>query len=77
MRRLPDSIDGNEIEEIFTWSNERPNKVWAMGSGCSAFYNTSKKEEANTKMERFFDEDRFEIYATRKLLFSFVIVVYL
>jgi len=27
-----------------------------------------KKGVANTRMERFFDEDRFEIYATRKFL---------
>lgn len=67
MRRLPDGFDGNTCPYIFTWSNERPNKVWAMGSGCSAYYNTNKKEVANTEMKRFFDEDRFEIYATRKL----------
>ena len=27
-----------------------------------------KKGVANTHMERFFDEDRFEIYATRKCI---------
>jgi hypothetical protein len=40
MRRLPDGFDGNTCPFIFTWSNERPNKVWGMGSGCSAYYNT-------------------------------------
>ncbi len=65
MRRLPDGFDGNTCPYIFTWSNERPNKTWGMGSGCAPFYNTDKKGQANTKMDRFFDEDRFEIYATR------------
>jgi hypothetical protein len=40
MRRLPDGFDGNTCPFIFTWSTERPNKVWGMGSGCSAYYNT-------------------------------------
>ena len=40
MRRLPDGFDGNTCPYIFTWSTERPNKVWGMGSGCSAYYNT-------------------------------------
>ena len=67
MRRLPDGFDGNTCPYIFTWSTERPNKTWAMGSGCSAFYNTDKEGEANTRMDRFFDEDRFEIYAARDI----------
>lgn len=37
-----------------------------MGSGCSPFYNTAKEGDANTHMERYFDEDRFDIFATRK-----------
>ena len=44
----------------------------------SVFVNTQdKKGVANTHMERFFDEDRFEIYATRKclVLFAFFAVV--
>jgi hypothetical protein len=40
MRRLPDGFDGNTCPYIFTWSKERPNKIWGMGSGCSAYYNT-------------------------------------
>lgn len=142
MRRLPEGFDGNTCPYIFTWSTERPNKTWGMGSGCSAYYNTvrslmlivlmllllfvvlavlylnsnhfeilasvesnvyldlvaaksahhspnicahslthifmafanvklddqNKKGVANTRMERFFDEDRFEIYATREFL---------
>lgn len=38
-----------------------------MGSGCAPFYNTCKSGTANTRMVRFFDEDRFEIYATRDI----------
>ena len=44
MRRLPDGFDGNTCPYIFTWSNERPNKVWGMGSGCSPFYNTVRRD---------------------------------
>ena len=67
MRRLPDGFDGNKCPYIFTWSNEKPNHVWAMGSGCSPFYNTNKEGVANTRMVRYFDEDRFEIFATRDI----------
>ncbi len=42
-------------------------QTWGMGSGCAPFYNTCKEGTANTRMERFFDEDRFEIYATRDI----------
>ena len=38
-----------------------------MGSGCAPFYNTCKEGTSNTRMVRFFDEDRFEIYATRDI----------
>ncbi|GMI55740.1 hypothetical protein ScalyP_jg5025 [Parmales sp. scaly parma] len=67
MRRLPEGFDGMQCEFIFTWSTERPNTTWAMGSGCAAYYNTDKKSAANTRMVRFFDEDRFEIYANRDI----------
>ena len=39
----------------------------AFGSGCVTFYNTGLKEQTNTNMVRFFDEDRFEIYATKDI----------
>jgi len=67
MRRLPDGFDGNACPYIFTWSAERPNKVWGMGSGCAPFYNTCKEGEANTEMNRDFENDTFEIYATRDI----------
>jgi hypothetical protein len=42
--------------------------VWALGSGCSTFYNSTSPGDANslpsnTKMSRYYDEDRFEIHA--------------
>jgi len=67
MRRLPMGFDGNTCPYIFTWSEERPNKTWGMGSGCAPFYNTSKEGTANTRMVRYFDEDRFEIFANRDI----------
>ena len=36
-----------------------------MASGCAPYYNTCKKGTANTRMERFYDEDNFLIYAER------------
>jgi hypothetical protein len=67
MRRLPDGFDGNTCPYIFTWSSEIPNKTWGMASGCAPFYNTCKEGTANTRMVRFFDEDRFEIYANKDI----------
>jgi hypothetical protein len=67
MRRLPEGFDGNTCPYIFTWSTERPCKTWGMGSGCAPFYNTCKEGTANTHMVRYFDEDRFEIFATRDI----------
>mmetsp|Transcript_26863 Transcript_26863/g.57610 ORF Transcript_26863/g.57610 Transcript_26863/m.57610 type:complete len:129 (+) Transcript_26863:171-557(+) len=67
MRRLPDGFDGNTCPYIFTWSTERPNKTWGMGSGCAPYYNTCKDGTANTRMDRDFDKDSFEIYATRDI----------
>lgn len=63
MRRLPEGFDGNTCPYIFTWSEKRPCPTWGMGSGCAPFYNTCKEGTANTKMVRYFDEDRFEIFA--------------
>jgi SET domain len=67
MRRLPEDFDGMTCPYIFTWSDDIPNKTWAMGSGTSAYYNTNKECDANTKMIRYFDEDRFEIFAERDI----------
>ena len=61
VRRI--DFDGNKSPYLFTWSEDKT--IWAFGSGCSTFYNTGK--DPNTKMVRFFDEDRFEIYALRDI----------
>jgi len=63
VRRLP--VDGNLCPFVFTWSEDR--SVWASGSGCSVFYNASIDGSQNTEMQRFFDNDCFEIYATRDI----------
>lgn len=57
-------IDGNNNQHVFTWSEDRT--VWAIGSGCSTFYNTSRNNP-NTRMIRYFNECRFEIYALRDI----------
>lgn len=67
VRRLPRDFDGMKDQFVFTWSDEVPNKTWAMASGCATFYNTAPAGEANTHMERIFDEDRFVIRATKDI----------
>ena len=62
MRRLP--MDGNASTYVFTWSEDRT--VWATASGMAMFYNTHATDP-NTEMIRYFDEDRFEIYALRDI----------
>ena len=61
VRRI--DYDGNCSPYLFSWSEDR--NIWAFGSGCSTFYNTSRNP--NTKMIRFYDEDRYEIYALREI----------
>jgi hypothetical protein len=71
MRRLSDeqnkAFDGMNNPYVFTWSDDKPNHTWAFSSGCAAFYNTGLEGQTNTKMVRYFDEDRFEIYATKDI----------
>ena len=66
VRLLPEGFDGNNSPYVFTWSDELPNKTWAMASGCAAFYNTSIKE-ANVKMNRDFVNNTFVIVALRDI----------
>ena len=63
VRRLPASFDGNDSPHVFTWSDDRT--IWAIGSGCSTFYNCS--ESPNTEMLRDFENDTFEIRALRDI----------
>lgn len=71
MRRLSDSdnkvFDGMKNQYVFTWSDDIPNYTWAFGSGCCTFYNSGLESQTNTHMIRYFDEDRFEIYATKHI----------
>ena len=59
VRRLPTGFDGNTSPYVFTWSDDRT--VWAIGSGCSTFYNCS--DTPNVKMHRDYEKDTFEITA--------------
>lgn len=63
VRRLPSTFDGNSSPYVFTWSEDRT--VWAIGSGCSTFYNCS--ETPNTEMKRDFENDIFEVIALRAI----------
>lgn len=67
VRRLPDGFDGHTCQFIFTWSTARPNKTWAMASGCAPYYNTCKEGTSNTKMVRDFENDTFEIFAVNDI----------
>ena len=56
-------MDGNDCPYVFTWSDDRTK--WALCSGYATFYNTSKTP--NTKMERDFVNNTFEIYALKDI----------
>lgn len=65
--RVLTNVDGNENPYVFTWSDERPCTTWAIGSGCSTFYNTAEEAESNTHMERNFVDNTFVITATKDI----------
>lgn len=71
VRRLSDSnnklFDGQKNAFVFTWSDDKPNYTWAMGSGCSTFYNSGLESQTNTRMVRYFEKDSFEIFATKDI----------
>ena len=71
MRRLSDDknkiFDGMKNPFVFTWSDEIPNYTWAFPSCCATFYNSGLESQTNSHMIRFFDEDRFEIYASKDI----------
>ena len=56
-------LDGNDCPYVFTWSEDRTK--WALCSGYATFYNTSK--DPNTKMNRDFENNTFEIYALKDI----------
>ena len=63
VRRLPKGFNGTDSPYVFTWSEDRD--VWAIGSGCSTFYNCST--DPNTEMYRDYEKDSFEIRALRDI----------
>ena len=69
MFRLSDNINkafnGMNNPFVFTWSNDNPNYTWAFPSGYATLYNTEL--DSNTKIIRYFDKDKFEIYATKDI----------
>jgi hypothetical protein len=65
--RVLTNVDGNENPYVFTWSDDKPCTTWAIGSGCSTFYNTGEAEVANTHMERDFEGNTFVITATKDI----------
>ena len=71
VRRISDNenkaLDGTKCAHVLTWSNDRPNHTWAIGSGCVTFYNAATPDRANTRLTRFYDDDRYEIHATRDI----------
>jgi len=63
MRRLP--ISAHDSSMLFTWAKD--GSAVASGTGCAIFYNAGLKDTANVSFTRFFDEDRFEVYAKRDI----------
>jgi len=66
MRRL-ENFDGQKNAYVFTWSDDIPNTTWAIGSGCSTFYNTAHEDNANVIMNRYYENDSFEIIAKQDM----------
>tara|TARA_Y100000590_G_scaffold464573_1_gene634355 strand:+ start:151 stop:1056 length:906 start_codon:yes stop_codon:yes gene_type:complete len=65
--RVLNECDGNKNPHVFTWSDEIPNQVWAIGSGCSTFYNTGNKDEVNIKMHRDYINNQFLFIAIKDI----------
>ena len=63
VRRLPAGFDGHQCPFVLTWSDDRT--VWAIGSGCSTYYNHA--DDSNTEIHRDFEADTFEIRALRDI----------
>tara|TARA_B110000908_G_scaffold172344_1_gene239202 strand:- start:4276 stop:4653 length:378 start_codon:yes stop_codon:yes gene_type:complete len=55
------NCNGHENPHLFTWSDDIPNKIWAMTSGCATFYNTSNTP--NVKMIRNFATNTYQFVA--------------
>ena len=70
-RRLPSNFDGNNSPHVFHWSEkDHDDHVWAILSGCAFFYNCEKLMNANVKLIRDFEKDRFSFIALRDIHFG-------
>ena len=58
------NLDGHQNHYVFTWDPIHKKK-WAIGSGCSTFYNTSNNP--NTKMIRDYENFSYKIIALRNI----------
>lgn len=67
LAKILNNCDGHENPLLFTWSDERPNKTWAVCSGCTPFYNSSSGTGANCEMLRDFNNNTFTIIASRNI----------
>ena len=65
--RILTDVDGNVNPYVFTWSTDKPNTTWAVGSGTSTFYNTCAEAEGNVHMHRDFSNCTFVINATKDI----------
>ncbi len=64
---LPEGFNGEENVHVFTWSENIPNKTWAMLSGCITFYNTSI-QTPNVKVIRDYDNNEFQVIAIKDIM---------
>ena len=64
VRVLP--VCGHKFQYVFTWK-QGEETVHATGSGTSVLYNVSSDGSENTSVERFYDEQRFNIFATKDI----------
>jgi len=67
VRVLPTGFNGHESPHVFTWSDDLPNTIWAMASGCATFYNTANKNDANVEFVRDYKNLKFDIIALRDI----------
>lgn len=61
LARVLNNVDGNDNPYLFTWSDNIPNKTWALLSGCATFYNTSLTP--NIEFVRDFNHNIFKVRA--------------
>lgn len=65
--RILINVDGHENPHLFTWSDEIPNKKWALLSGYAHFYNCLNYDKSNCLVERDFINNTFVIIAKKNI----------